>query len=175
MIVHFGFVRILLLFILLFVGCRPSLNQLEIAYKNTVANALVTLPTIKKAAELFPTNRITIAYFYSSQHDPILEFEAYLNGRYVLNFQSEIEIDRKHDVIVKAKPFQISLEEVKSVTRLATGQLDIRYARSWKISEDDFNKVLAANNFSAAGIEIVNQPIEGFAQIYHGLTIPSQQ
>ena len=163
---HFRFVRISLLFIFLFVGCRPGLNQSEIAYKNTVANALATLPTIKKAAELFPTNRITIAYFYSSQHNPVLEFEAYLNGRYVLNLQSEIEIDRKRGIILKTKPFQIHMHEVKSLARLPTGQLSITYDHNWKISEEQFSEVLSKNSFSSASIAIVNQPVAGFAELY---------
>jgi hypothetical protein len=145
---------------------RYSVTEMENIRQKILDQARTNLPSFKEVSSLYPRVKIE---FYTDRFRPgssSLQAVQLVFDRYLLMVTVDIEVDAKKQAITSCSDPVVTLEEIVAVSGTANDQLKLKHGDSFRLSPDQWRRIVqAGGQFAAAGINVfTNMPASGIEE-----------
>jgi hypothetical protein len=144
-------------------GCQqPTLPELVALHKEIVAKGIQQVPIVADFDRLYPGSEHFVTHFTEAEGPPVWRSEAGIYGRYILDLELPIDIDKKKNVKPRGD-WTLKLREVREIGSLPDGRLNILMGETFPIKPNDWERI-KQNSGDIAPILPVHRdrPVVGF-------------
>ena len=138
-------------------GCRRQVN-----YTSVVSSGASRIPEASEFRNLFTNTYEFVTYHDGYYGEPLWNSKALLNGRYILTFQSKIDVNYATSTVTNYHSPKFFLTEIISAQRLASGQTSVTHGTNFDFGPAQWKKLVqSGGNFEALGVKLqTNAPVE---------------